>query len=89
MMRLRHLALLLPLLVAAPAFAQAGLDVPRLVDDQIAAAERLTVDELLAEEAPTVPVRLREFLPALVAGEIPDEPIDITPPPEQGGRVTG
>ena len=31
--------------------------------------------------------RLREFLPALVAGDIPPEPIDITPSPEQGGRV--
>ena len=47
-----------------------------------------SVDELAADESPTVPVRLREFLPALVAGEIPDEPIDITPPPEHGGRVT-
>ena len=47
-----------------------------------------SVDELAADASPTVPVRLREFLPALVAGQIPDEPIDITPPPEQGGRIS-
>ena len=35
---------------------------------------------------PTVPYHLREHLPALVAGELPDEPIDITPAPENGGR---
>ncbi len=39
------------------------------------------LDELLADREPTVPNRLREFLPALVAGEIPDEPIDISPRP--------
>ena len=39
------------------------------------------LDELLADQEPTVPNRLREFLPALVAGEIPDEPIDISPRP--------
>jgi len=45
-----------------------------------------TLDDLVASEAPTVPVRLREFLPAVMAGELPDEPIDITPPPHLGGR---
>jgi 8-oxo-dGTP pyrophosphatase MutT (NUDIX family) len=37
------------------------------------------VDELMANDEPTVPPRLREFLPAIVAGEIPDPPLDITP----------
>ena len=46
-----------------------------------------TLEDLLANDDPTVPHRLREFLPALVAGEIPAEPIDITPSPEHGGRV--
>ncbi len=45
------------------------------------------LDELLANDEPTVPVRLREFLPAIVAGELPHPPIDITPSPAQGGRV--
>ena len=40
-----------------------------------------TLDDLLADPEPTVPNRLREFLPGLVAGEIPDEPIDISPHP--------
>jgi 8-oxo-dGTP pyrophosphatase MutT (NUDIX family) len=47
-----------------------------------------TLDELLASQEPTVPVRLREFLPDLVAGKIPDEPIDITPSREEGGRFS-
>jgi hypothetical protein len=51
-------------------------------------AEWWTLDDLLANDEPTIPYRLREFLPALVAGEIPEQPIDITPPPEHGGRVS-
>jgi 8-oxo-dGTP pyrophosphatase MutT (NUDIX family) len=43
---------------------------------------------LLANDEPTIPFRLREFLPALVAGDIPPVPIDITPPPEHGGRFS-
>ncbi len=35
------------------------------------------LDELLPSQEPVVPARLREFLPALVAGNVPDEPIDI------------
>jgi 8-oxo-dGTP pyrophosphatase MutT (NUDIX family) len=38
-----------------------------------------TLDELLASEEPVLPVRLREFLPAIVRGELPDEPVDISP----------
>ena len=38
-----------------------------------------TLDDLLASDVPTLPERLREFLPALVAGDLPDHPIDITP----------
>jgi len=36
-----------------------------------------TLEELLASDEPTLPPRLREFLPALLAGELPDEPINI------------
>jgi len=36
-------------------------------------------DELMANGEPTVPPRLREFLPAIVAGQRPDPPIDISP----------
>ena len=43
-------------------------------------ADWWTLDDLLANDEPTVPARLREFLPALVAGELPDEPVDISPP---------
>ena len=35
--------------------------------------------EFLAGTEPTVPPRLREFLPAILDGEFPDTPIDITP----------
>ncbi len=38
-----------------------------------------TLDELLANREPTVPARLREFLPALVAGDLADPPVDISP----------
>lgn len=37
------------------------------------------VDELMTSEVPVLPERLREFLPPIVAGELPDEPIDISP----------
>jgi 8-oxo-dGTP pyrophosphatase MutT (NUDIX family) len=36
------------------------------------------LDQLLADPAPVLPHRLREFLPALVAGDLPDEPLDIS-----------
>lgn len=38
-----------------------------------------SLDDLLASETPVLPERLREFLPALVAGELPATPIDIAP----------
>lgn len=38
------------------------------------------LDELLDSDVPLLPHRLREHLPALVAGELPDPPIDITWP---------
>lgn len=38
-----------------------------------------TVDELVACDEPVLPARLREFLPAVVAGELPHPPIDISP----------
>ncbi len=40
-----------------------------------------TVDELLANGEPTVPARLREFLPALLTS-LPKHPIDISPQPK-------
>jgi 8-oxo-dGTP pyrophosphatase MutT (NUDIX family) len=39
------------------------------------------LDELLASDEPVLPTRLREFLPAIVRGDLPDEPIDISPRP--------
>jgi 8-oxo-dGTP pyrophosphatase MutT (NUDIX family) len=36
-----------------------------------------SLDELLASEVPLLPNRLRELLPPIIAGELPDEPIDI------------
>jgi 8-oxo-dGTP pyrophosphatase MutT (NUDIX family) len=39
------------------------------------------LDALLASTEPVLPHRLREFLPALVAGELPDAPLDITHDP--------
>jgi 8-oxo-dGTP pyrophosphatase MutT (NUDIX family) len=37
------------------------------------------VADLLANDEPTVPPRLREFLPDIVAGRLPDPPVDISP----------
>ena len=39
------------------------------------------VDELMANDEPTVPPRLREFLPPIIAGDLPDPPVDISPAP--------
>jgi 8-oxo-dGTP pyrophosphatase MutT (NUDIX family) len=42
-----------------------------------------TMDDFMASDEPTVPPRLREFLPAVVsglaAGDLPADPVDITP----------
>ncbi len=38
------------------------------------------VGELMTAEVAVLPVRLRELLPILVNGDLPAEPIDITPP---------
>ncbi len=38
-----------------------------------------SLDELLASDVATLPARLREFLPDIVAGNIPEEPLDISP----------
>ncbi len=46
-----------------------------------------TLDDLVASVETTVPFRLREFLPDLIAGRLPPEPIDITPSAQHGGRV--
>ena len=40
------------------------------------------VEELLASGERTIPYRLAEHLGALLGGDIPDQPIDITPTPE-------
>lgn len=37
------------------------------------------LEDLLTHDPRTIPYRLAEFLPAVVAGELPDEPHDITP----------
>lgn len=37
------------------------------------------LDDLLASDEPVLPERLREFLPPIVAGVLPAEPIDISP----------
>lgn len=42
-------------------------------------ADWWTLDQLLANGEPTVPARLREFLPDVVAGAMPQNPLDITP----------
>ena len=36
------------------------------------------LDDLLASEERVLPARLREFLPDLVEGRLPDAPLDIT-----------
>ncbi|NNE75007.1 MAG: NUDIX domain-containing protein [Acidimicrobiales bacterium] len=38
-----------------------------------------TLDELLDSDVPTLPVNLREHLPRVVAGDLPDPPVDISP----------
>lgn len=38
-----------------------------------------TLDEVVASTEPFLPPRLPELLPALVAGALPDPPLDITP----------
>ena len=39
-----------------------------------------TLDDLLDSDEPVLPHRLREFLPDLVEGRLPSEPLDITHP---------
>lgn len=41
-----------------------------------------SLEDLLSSDVATLPARLREFLPDIVAGNLPDEPIDISPPLE-------
>lgn len=36
-----------------------------------------TIEELLASEVPLLPERLRELLPPIMAGDLPDPPLDI------------
>jgi len=46
-------------------------------------AQWWALDDLLANDEPVLPVRLREFLPAIVVGDLPETPIDISPPLER------
>ena len=39
------------------------------------------LDELLEADFPVLPELLREHLPAIISGHLPDEPIDISPRP--------
>ncbi|HEX7097294.1 MAG TPA: NUDIX domain-containing protein [Acidimicrobiales bacterium] len=65
------------------AWCDGGDYAPRHLEYLEAAAFRgarwWTLDELLASDEPVLPVRLREFLPPIIKGELPEEPIDITP----------
>lgn len=45
-----------------------------------------SVDEVLERSPRTIPYRLPEFLPHLLSGEVPVEPLDITPTPEHVAR---
>ena len=38
-----------------------------------------SLEELLANDAPTLPPRLRELLPPILAGDLPSTPLDISP----------
>ncbi len=58
-------------------YAPTGLEA--LEADAFISARWWSLEQLLDNDEPTVPVRLREFLPALVTEEIPSDPIDITP----------
>lgn len=40
-----------------------------------------TLPDLLASPKPVLPERMREFVPDLVAGRVPETPIDISPDP--------
>ena len=42
-------------------------------------AEWWALGDLLASEEMMLPERLREFLPAIVAGDLPEPPVDISP----------
>ena len=65
------------------AWCEGGEYKPRHLEYLEAAAFRgarwWALDELLASDVPVLPVRLREFLPPIVKGDLPDEPIDISP----------
>lgn len=67
------------------AWCEGGEYKPRHLEYLEAAAFRgarwWALDELLASDVPVLPVRLREFLPPIVKGDLPDEPIDISPVP--------
>ena len=65
------------------AWCDGGSYAPRHLEFLEAAAFRgarwWTLDELLASSEPVLPTRLREFLPPIVRGELPADPIDISP----------
>jgi 8-oxo-dGTP pyrophosphatase MutT (NUDIX family) len=45
-----------------------------------------TIDEVVEKVPRTIPYRLAEFLPDLVSGTLPEQPLDITPSAEQVTR---
>ena len=65
------------------AWCDGGSYAPRHLEFLEAAAFRgarwWALDELLASSEPVLPTRLREFLPPIVRGDLPAEPIDISP----------
>ena len=54
-----------------------------LVGDGIAKWE--SIDDLVAAKVQTLPNRLLEFLPDIIAGNIPTDPIDISPAQDDNG----
>ena len=58
-------------------FAPAGLEA--LEAAAFIGAEWWSLDDLLAADFPVLPERLREFLPPIVEGDLPVEPINISP----------
>ncbi len=52
-------------------------------------AQWYSLEDLLADDTPVLPERLREFLPDIVAGRLPSTPIDISPRPLRGTTGLG
>ena len=48
-----------------------------------------TIEELLEQTPRTIPYRMAEFLPDLISGPLPEDPIDITPDADHIARWHG